>query len=154
MMARRFPWLALAALAAFACHDDTVTGPDGQTAYPGFSGTHAEWTVCGRRSVEPRPDYSNPELIVSVEQRRSHFSIRVPDLGTIIGDFEPYEPGRPTRYAWKLYFDPPCSGVASGAGSSATTELQFVFSASEDWQCTPCTDRSGGSVRLYIPIGW
>lgn len=149
-MTKRILWVVLLSLTAFACHDnDTVSGPGG-VAYPGITVSHAEWSLCGRHSIEPSPDYNNPELAVTVEQRDSHFVIRVPDVGTIVGELAPFEPGI-MRYTWTLRFDPPCSGVAHGADSSPGIEMRFTFPADGDWQCAPCTDASGGMVRLYIP---
>ena len=89
-MTKKVLWVALLSLTVFACHDnDTPTGPDGRVAYPGVTVSHAEWSLCGRHSIEPSPDYNNPELAVTVEQRDSHFVIRVPDVGTIEGEAHP-----------------------------------------------------------------
>ena len=146
--------MVIAAVSLGGCRDDdTVSGPAGEVAYPGITVSHAEWSLCGRHSIEPSPDYSNPELIVAVEQRDSHFVVRVPDLGTITGELAPVEPGvRVLRYSWTLQFEPPCSGVARGAESSPGNDMRFTIPMTDDWRCTPCTDSAGGMVRLYIPV--
>jgi hypothetical protein len=145
-------WVVLAAVPLFACHDDdTVAGPGGNVVYPGVAGVYvAEWSVCGRRSVAPSPDYSNEELRVTVEQRDSRFSMRVRDVGTIVGELAPFEPGVLT-YTWALRFDPPCSGVVSGSEVS-TSGMRFTFPKTDDWECASCTDASDGMVRIFIPV--
>jgi hypothetical protein len=148
-MIKRFAWVVLVAFGA--CHDDdTVSGPDGQVAYPGINFHYVEWSACGRHSVTPAPDYSNPEARVDVQQRDSHFTVRIPDLGTLSGELAPYELGV-LRYSWTLRFEPPCSGFVQGSEISTDYEMRFPFAPTDDWRCAPCTDPSGGMVRLFIP---
>ena len=150
-MLKRLLWIALLGPHVLACHeDDTVSGPAGQITYPGLTASYVEWSVCGRHSVTPAPDYSNPEARVTVEQSESHFRVRIPEVGTITGDLAPYEPGV-LRYSWTLRFEPPCSGFVRGSETSTSGEMRFPFAPTEDWRCNSCTDPSGGMVRLFTP---
>ena len=147
-MVKRFLWIALLGIPVFACKDDdTVSGP--AVVYPGITYRYVEWSVCGRRSVTPAPDYSNPEAAVTVEQRDQHFRVRIPDVGTITGQLAPFE-SDVLRYTWVLQFEPPCSGFVQGSEASRG-EMRFTFPQTGDWQCASCTDASGGMVRLFIP---
>src|SRR5262245_57330666 len=150
-MLKRLLWVALLVPHLVACHDDdTVSGPTGPVVYPGINYSYVEWSVCGRHSVTPAPDYSNPEAHVTVEQRESHFSFRIPEVGTITGELAPYEPGV-MRYSWTLRFEPPCSGSVRGSEIATGGEMRFTFPRTGDWRCSTCTDSSGGMVRLFIP---
>ena len=148
-MIKRFAWIVLVAFCA--CHDDdTVSGPTVPVNYPGITYRYVEWSVCGRHSVTPAPDYSNPEARVDVEQRDGDFRVRIPEVGTITGELAPYEPGV-TRYSWTLRFEPPCSGVVRGSGVSHGEDMRFAFPLTDEWRCGACTDTSGGMVRLFTP---
>src|SRR5262245_42264456 len=135
-MAKRFAWALFLALTVLACHDDgTVAGPD--VVYSGVAGVWtAEWSLCGRHSVSPAPDYSNPELGVAVSQDRSHFSGHIPGVGTITGELAPHQQGI-LRYTWVLRLDPPCSGTVSGSDTS-TDGLRFTLTRTDAWRCAPC----------------
>ena len=140
---------ALASLLLLAsCKDhDQVTNPQ---SIPSITGRYTSWTICGRTSLTPPLDYSDPTLHVDVTQSGSRFTIRVPQVGVITGELAPFRPGH-LSYDWTLTFAPPCSGTVSGADSTDGSDLRFTFVKTDDWACSGCSASSGGAIRIFTP---
>ena len=141
---RAIAGLALLLLLSSCQDHDEVTGPE---VFPSITGRYTAWSICGRTSVTPPFDYTDPRLHVEVTQSGSHFTIRVPEVGVITGELAPYQPNR-LSYTWTLTFAPPCSGVVSGAETNSG-DMRFTFVKTDDWQCEGCSDDSGGSIRVF-----
>jgi hypothetical protein len=140
--------LALLLLLSSCKGHDEVTSPQ---VFPSILGRYTAWTICGRTSVTPPLDYTNPSLRVEVTQSGSHFTIRVPQVGVITGELAPYTPNR-MSYTWTLTFEAPCSGVVSGADTTDGFDMRFDFVKTDDWQCAGCTGAAaGGSIRVFTP---